>query len=129
MKIANLIVEGVLYNCSARIEVDDKGKLVTKGNVTEQGLIQFLLVNGVDAAHIIRKKEGNVLQTIPFNSKRKRACTAIDHPDDRNKIRVFSKGAPEILIKYCKYYFDDQGQVKELNDSIKNHLMHNVVTD
>lgn len=38
-----LLAEGVLYNCSARIEKDDIGNPEPKGNCTEQGLIKFLL--------------------------------------------------------------------------------------
>jgi Ca2+ transporting ATPase len=40
---ATLLGEGVLYNCSARIEKTPEGKSVPAGNVTEQGLIRFLL--------------------------------------------------------------------------------------
>lgn len=35
IKTAHLLTEGVLYNCSARIEKDEKGKYVAKGNCTE----------------------------------------------------------------------------------------------
>lgn len=72
-----MIIEGVLYNCSARIEYGEP-----KGNVTEQGLIKFLLDLGVRAEEIIRQKDDNILEIIPFNSGRKRATTAIRHPDN-----------------------------------------------
>lgn len=39
---AELLAEGVLYNCSARIEKKD-GVEVAAGNVTEQGLLRFLM--------------------------------------------------------------------------------------
>lgn len=42
LKTTDLLTEGVLFNCSARLEKDDKGKYVPKGNCTEQGLIHFL---------------------------------------------------------------------------------------
>jgi P-type E1-E2 ATPase len=35
MKSAQLMTEGVLYNCSARVEKNEKGELETKGNCTE----------------------------------------------------------------------------------------------
>jgi hypothetical protein len=35
MKVAQLMAEGVLFNCSARIEADDNGNVETKGNCTE----------------------------------------------------------------------------------------------
>lgn len=54
---------------------------MVKGNCTEQGLIRYLKDNQVNVFEGIRKKEDRVLQFIPFNSNRKRACTAVEHPD------------------------------------------------
>lgn len=54
----------------------------TKGNVTEQGLIKFLLELKVPVAKLLRDKEDNILQVIPFNSARKRATTAVRLPND-----------------------------------------------
>jgi hypothetical protein len=55
------MTEGVLYNCSARIERDHSGAVETKGNSSEQGLLKFLLEKKVDAFNIIKKKEDNIL--------------------------------------------------------------------
>lgn len=85
LKGAEFLTQGILFNCSARIEYveeDGKKKLETKGNVTEQGLIKFLMEMKVDAQHILRTKEDNILEIIPFNSGRKRATTAVRLPDD-----------------------------------------------
>lgn len=43
LKTAELMAEGVLYNCSARIERNDRGEQEPKGNVTEQGLLRCLM--------------------------------------------------------------------------------------
>ena len=59
---------------------------------------------GISVQDIIREKEGKILQTIPFNSRRKRASTVLQLKD--SKVRVFLKGAPEIVIEYCTTYFD-----------------------
>jgi Ca2+ transporting ATPase len=74
---ADLVAEGVLFNCSARIEKNDKGQFVPMGNCTEIGLIKFLQEVGMPAHDIIRQKEDRILQIIPFNSSRKRACTIV----------------------------------------------------
>jgi magnesium-transporting ATPase (P-type) len=63
----------------------------------------------VQANDVIRDKEGNILQQIPFNSARKRACTILKDPKDSKKIKVFSKGAPEILMEYCTRFFATDG--------------------
>lgn len=40
----DLMVEGVLYNCSAHTEVDKRtGKTIAVGNASEQGIIRFFL--------------------------------------------------------------------------------------
>lgn len=74
---------------------------------------------GVDCFSRIREKEDNVLEIIPFNSKRKRACTAVRHPFDQNKVRVFLKGAPEIVIDYCTKMINEQGEEVELTEEKK----------
>ena len=61
LSTAQLMAEGVLFNCSARIERGDHGEFVPKGNVTEQGLIRFLMEVGVHAEQIIRKKDERIL--------------------------------------------------------------------
>jgi magnesium-transporting ATPase (P-type) len=35
-----------------------------------------------DCYETLRKKADNILEIIPFNSKRKRACCVIRHPND-----------------------------------------------
>mmetsp|Transcript_22172 Transcript_22172/g.16573 ORF Transcript_22172/g.16573 Transcript_22172/m.16573 type:complete len:171 (-) Transcript_22172:1246-1758(-) len=126
IKIGKLMSEGVLYNCSARIERDGENEK-TMGNSTEQGLIKFLMGKGVDAFHEIRHKEGNILVGIPFNSKRKRACTALRNPEDPNIVRVFLKGAPEIVLNHCSKYFDENGEERDLHESKKTQMIHEVV--
>jgi len=43
LRTADLLAEGVLYNCSARIEKNERGEQEPKGNVTEQGILRFLM--------------------------------------------------------------------------------------
>ena len=108
---SNLLAEGILFNCSARIEKSEVGVYEVKGNCTEQGIIRYLQDEKIPCHEIIRKKEDHILQVIPFNSGRKRACTAVRHPDDDNLVRVFVKGAPEIVIDLCDKYFDKSGEI------------------
>lgn len=58
---------------------------------------------------MISRKKDHILQTIPFNSRRKRAATCLRHPDDQKRVRVFLKGAPEIVIDYCANFLDTNG--------------------
>ena len=60
MESAKVLVEGILFNCSARIEKGEHG-LDVKGNCTEQGLIRYLLDVHVPCHDIIKKKEDHIL--------------------------------------------------------------------
>jgi hypothetical protein len=42
IKSGDLMIQGVLFNCSARIERTEQGYYEPKGNCTEQGLIRYL---------------------------------------------------------------------------------------
>ena len=129
LKSAGVLSEGILFNCSARIEKDDRGYYQPKGNCTEQGLIRYLQLVGVLAHEVIRQKEDHILQVIPFNSGRKRACTAVRYPGDNTKVRVFAKGAPEIVIELCDKYFDKDGNQVELTGEKREEILHDVVTN
>ena len=69
-----LVAEGVLYNCSATIEEKEDGTKATIGNVTEIGLINYLVDCGINAEAKLKMKKDNVdiLFQVPFSSKRKR---------------------------------------------------------
>ena len=129
LKTTDLLQQGILFNCSARIEKDEKGKYIPKGNCTEQGLINFLLEVGTPAYSVIREKENNILQQIPFNSSRKRACTVLRNPHNAQKVLVFSKGAPEIVIDYCNKKFNKDGKVVSLDADGKQQLLSEIVTN
>jgi magnesium-transporting ATPase (P-type) len=73
-----------VYNCSARIEKGENGEVQCMGNVTEQGLLRFLMDVGVPCYEKLLAKVPHILQLIPFNSSRKRACTAIRRPENAN---------------------------------------------
>lgn len=70
--------------------------------------------HGINAFDKIRQKDDNILQMIPFNSKRKKACTVIRHPDNKSLVRVFLKGAPEFVISYCDKQFNQNGDIVDL---------------
>ena len=66
--------------------------------------------------------------TIPFSSARKRATTAVSM-DGGNRIRVFCKGAPEIVINYCTNYIGENGQVQPMTEQYKNHCTGKIQLD
>lgn len=123
-----LVAESVLYNASAYVgEKQDpltrQMKKTAIGNVTEVGLINYLLESGVDCEELIshRKNLGFLIFEIPFNSSRKRATSVIQHPN--GKIRIFCKGAPEVVLEFCDRFHSEGGAVKSLSESKKKEIV------
>lgn len=122
------LTEGVMWNSSARIEKndgsDDKetGEYVTKGNVTEQGLFKFF-IGIMGGRGCIDKKnsltEENTISVIQFTSSRKRASIVVRNSDlagtDR-EIRVYCKGAPDMLFDYTTSVICADGSTQYLTD-------------
>jgi magnesium-transporting ATPase (P-type) len=84
---------------------------------------------GVSCYEPLLAKPNHILQLIPFNSTRKRACTAIKHPNNPNIVRVFSKGGPEVVLKYVSKMFDSNGNQIAINQSKKDEVMQKIVTE
>ena len=75
------------------------------GNITDKAILKFIKQNNLNYY-----KE----KVIPFDSKNKYSITTINAPDRINLI----KGAPEKILPYCKYYYNELGN-KELIKSSK----------
>jgi magnesium-transporting ATPase (P-type) len=74
---------------------------------------------------MLKEKDQNIetLFSIPFNSKRKRQTTVIKHPSQEGKIRVYCKGAPEIVIDYCDTFLGESGEAEDLDQEKKNEII------
>ena len=80
--ISELVQQCILFNSTATIEEKDDGSKETIGNVTEVGMINYLVKAGIDAESMLKQKKNDVevIFAIPFSSKRKRQTTVIKHP-------------------------------------------------
>lgn len=123
-----IVAQSVLYNSSAYIGEEDpvtkEKKKTPIGNVTECGLIRYLMDSGVACEELIshRTRASFKILDIPFNSSRKRATSVINLGN--GKIRVFVKGAPEIVIKSCHHYHSTEGRVVNLEDAKKLQILN-----
>jgi magnesium-transporting ATPase (P-type) len=99
------MMQSVVWNSSARVEKNkDTGILETAGNVTEQGIFKFF-ANDCGLEGLIKfkdlLKEENVLQVVPFSSKRKRGSIVVRNPSlagSKGEVRVYCKGAPDFFL-------------------------------
>jgi len=72
-----------------------------------------------------RSETGFILFKIPFNSIRKKQTTAVKL--DNEKIRVYVKGAPEVIIGECAYQLNDSGELEYLDQTEKDRIINEVV--
>jgi len=58
-----------------------------------------------------------VLATVPFSSKLKKSIIAIRHPNMHDTVRVYVKGAPEVVVPNCNFtYGEGQDPEKTVMD-------------
>ena len=81
--------------------VYNDGKIVG-GNITDKAILKFIKPNNLNYY-----KE----KVIPFDSKNKYSITTINAPERINLI----KGAPEKILPYCKYCYNELGKKDLIN--------------
>jgi len=65
-----------------------------------------------------------VIFKLQFNSKRKRATTVIRHPSQAGKVRIFVKGAPEIIIEKCISFIGQRGEVSDMTPEKRDRIIY-----
>lgn len=115
--VAHALTAAALANDAAL--VNSEGRWRVQGDPTEGALLVAACKLGIAEAEIARYPR---VAEIPFTSERKRHTTVhLDrqHPD---LLRVFVKGAPEILLGECRYCREN-GAIVPLDDERRAELM------
>lgn len=107
--------------------MDDKAYYVPVGNGTETGFIKFLQDAEIPVHDDILKKLGKIETVVPFSTIRKRSLTALRHPDHDDFVRVFMKGAPEIVVSKCSRTYHIDGKVIPLDDTQANYILNDIL--
>ena len=69
-------------------------------------------------ARLRPEAEGWVLETLPFTSTRKRASIVIRHPTVRDYVRVYTKGAPDMLFDKVAKVVGPGGRLADANAQV-----------
>jgi Ca2+-transporting ATPase len=96
----------------------NEGQWRVQGDPTEGALIVAARKFGLSDADLARYPR---IAEIPFTSERKRHTTVHRDPDDAKQLRIFVKGAPELLLSKCRYLGLD-GKVRPLDDARRAQL-------
>lgn len=113
----NILTEGLCVNSNAFPAIDKNGKFIQNGNKTECALLE--LAYEFDVLYKDYRPSDNIIKVIPFSSDRKR-MTSVYKPKESSKnfLRVYTKGAPDIILEFCKKFVNKNGQVENLNEDI-----------
>lgn len=113
-KYHDIFKMSIIVNNASNYDFDKKE--VFAGNITDRALLEF----SSDKTYNIKR-----LDSIPFDSKNKYSVTTVDKNGRLNLV----KGAPEKLLDYCKYYYDENGEKKELKYKHKLKEKIDLMTD
>jgi calcium-translocating P-type ATPase len=104
-ELRKLLHLSIYHNTNAIINRSGKTLNIVGGNATERAILGFVAASGssVDVATV---------NSIPFNSENKYSATTVS--GDYNLTLI--KGAPETILEYCKYYYNEKGEKTLLQD-------------
>jgi Ca2+ transporting ATPase len=119
-----ILREAMIHNSSAMMVPDDKGKMELRGNVTECGVFKYLQESGLEIKDTIKERDGAILALVPLTSSRKRQTTVFKY--DAATVRVYVKGAPEMVLDLCKHHLDKDCKKQELTDKDRQDALNKV---
>lgn len=100
----------VKISCTVNNSSSFDGDKIIGGNITDKAILKFIKPNNINFY-----KEN----IIPFDSNNKYMVTTIT---DKERINLI-KGAPEVLLKNIKYYYDEIGTRQKINiDKISSFI-------
>ena len=110
-----LIQEAIWFGCTAWIETqNESGPItpVTKGNMTEQAILRFLLRQTCGKILEMNKSKVEVLEWREFTSIRGKSTIVLRVDQDqgnlkKGKVYVFTKGSAEKVLEICVKYFEN----------------------
>ena len=113
------IHDSILYNTDARVEMDAT-TYVPVGSGTESALLRFLQDAGVPVHLLIQRKLGRIRGISPFSPESKRSVVALQSPSHPDKVVVYVKGAPEVVLGLSTHIVGAGGAVSVLGPEDRN---------
>ena len=105
-ELGNLMTLSIKNNTDSVISGEGKNRKIVGGNATERAVLGF-------AADSDKTFDAPKVSSIPFNSTNKYSASTVK--GDYNITLI--KGAPEKMLKKCKYYYDADGSKKRLTNA------------
>lgn len=94
-----IIANAMALNSTAYLDFSEENAPKVLGNPTEGALLLWLHSQGIN--YLSLREEAQVVEQIPFSTERKYMATLVKIPMLENKLALFVKGAPEIVLSFC----------------------------
>ncbi|KAJ7976747.1 Calcium-transporting ATPase [Quillaja saponaria] len=108
--VVSVLLQAIFQNTASEVVKDDAGKNSILGTPTESAILEFGLLLGGDFD--AQRQEYKIIKVEPFNSVRKKMSVFVALPD--GGVRIFCKGASEIILKMCDKIIDSNGEAVDL---------------
>ena len=107
------------------VEKNEKGEILESplviGNKTEGALINLIRSWGEDYEKVKRDQFNEETDKLfPFDSTKKRSTAVVCNAN--GTVRLYVKGATEVLLSDCKYYTDSKGETVNLSSEMRKSL-------
>lgn len=116
-----LLSLGICNNSNANPKFNsDKGQLRIEqnGNKTECALLEVAYRMGFDYEKF--RNRDKIKKTFPFSSERKKMATVYE--DDKGKLYLFVKGAPDFMLPACSSFVNRDAGISKINEDFVNQL-------
>lgn len=97
--MAQIVAESMAINSTAYIDFSDKEKPNVLGNPTEGALLLWLNEQGIN--YLPFREKNDIINQLTFSTERKYMATFIKS-STLNKTILYLKGAPEIVMNFCR---------------------------
>lgn len=121
------VLNGGCLAGNAQLQQDDAGTWTVQGDPTEAAFLVAARKLGGSDESATRGERYERIGEIPFTSQRKMMSTlVVDHADaDADAHVLFTKGAPDVLLRHCKWVLLG-GQAVALDDATRSRILADV---
>ena len=109
----------IALNSKAFLIEQEDGSTDLVGNRTEGALLMLLKSWGRSYKTARSDRRDDVAQVYGFSSAKKMASVMLRHPDG---MRLYNKGAAEMVLEQCVQYIDASGRVADMSTNKRNEL-------
>jgi len=105
--LGDLITMSIKNNTDSVVSGEGGHRRIVGGNATERAVLAFAM----DASKVF---DAPKISSIPFNSTNKFSASTVGK---KGQYMTLIKGAPEKMLRKCKYYYDAEGRKVPLTNS------------